>query len=57
MRPLRADAGGEPLQGGDLVHDVGRQVGRLLVDEPAAEPVEVVVGDVRADAHAVRGRV
>ena len=25
--------------------------------DPAAEPVEVVVGDVRADAHAVRGRV
>ena len=43
---------GDAVQRGQLVQDVGGELGRLDVDEPAAEAGEVAVGDLRPDGHA-----
>ena len=46
----RSPAGpGDAVEGGELVQDVVGELGRRDVDEPAAEPGEVAVGDLGAD--------
>ena len=43
---------GDAVERGQLVEQVVGQLGRLDVDEPAAEAGQVAVGDLRADGHA-----
>jgi hypothetical protein len=50
--PRRA---GDAVERGELVEDVVGQVGGVDVDEPAAEPGQVPVADLRADRHAPLG--
>jgi hypothetical protein len=46
---------GDAVQGGELVEDVVGQLGRIDVDEPAAEPGQVAVGHLRADGDSPGG--
>ena len=45
----------QPVQGADLIDDVGQQILRCDVDEAPAEAGQVAIAHLRADAHAALG--